>query len=117
MELNLKDKVALVTGGSRGLGKTICLSLAAEGAKVAVNYRRNTDKAQAVVNEIKNEYGVEAVTVAGDVSKEAYVESIFKQVEEKFSQIDILINNAAVCPTCQVKDLSLIHISEPTRPY
>lgn len=106
MELNLKDKVALVTGGSGGLGKAICLSLAAEGAKVAVNYRRSADKAQAVVEEIRNEYGVEAVTFAGDVSKEADVESIFNQVAEKFSQIDILVNNAAVCPTCQVKDMS-----------
>jgi len=106
MDLNLRDKVALVTGGSRGLGKAICLSLAAEGAKVAVNYRRTADKAQAVVDEIKNEYGLEAVAVGGDVSQEADVLSIFRQVEEKFSQIDILINNAAVCPTCPVKDMS-----------
>jgi len=106
MDLNLRDKVALVTGGSRGLGKAICLSLAAEGAKVAVNYRRTADKAQAVVDEIKNEYRLEAVAVGGDVSQEADVLSIFRQVEEKFSQIDILINNAAVCPTCPVKDMS-----------
>lgn len=106
MDLNLKGKVALVTGGSRGLGKAICLSLAAEGAKVAVNYRRTADKAQAVVDRIKTEYGVEAIAVAGDVAKEADVLSIFRKVEEKFSKIDILVNNAAVCPTCQVKDMS-----------
>lgn len=106
MDLNLKDKVALVTGGSRGLGKAICLSLAAEGAKVAVNYRRTADKAQAVVDEIKTQYGLEALAVGGNVAEEADVLSIFKQVTEKFSQIDILINNAAVCPTCQVKDMS-----------
>jgi len=106
MDLSLKDKVALVTGGSRGLGKAICLSLAAEGAKVAVNYRRTADKAQAVVDRIKTEYGLEALAVGGNVAKEADVLSIFKQVAEKFSQIDILVNNAAVCPTCQVKDMS-----------
>lgn len=106
MDLNLKDKVALVTGGSRGLGKAICLSLAAEGARVAVNYRRTADKAQAVVDQIKAEYGLEALAVGGNVAKEADVLSIFKQVAEKFSQIDILVNNAAVCPTCQVKDMS-----------
>jgi 3-oxoacyl-[acyl-carrier protein] reductase len=106
MDLNLKDKVALVTGGSRGLGKAICLSLAAEGAKVAVNYRRTADKAQAVVDEIKTQYGLEALTVGGNVAEEADVLSIFEQVTEKFSQIDILVNNAAVCPTCQVKDMS-----------
>ena len=106
MDLNLKDKVALVTGGSRGLGKAICLSLAAEGAKVAVNYRRTADKAQAVVDEIKTQYSLEALAVGGNVAEEADVLSIFKQVAEKFSQIDILVNNAAVCPTCQVKDMS-----------
>jgi len=106
MDLNLKDKVALVTGGSRGLGKAICLSLAAEGAKVAVNYRLTADKAQAVVDRIKTEYGLEALAVGGNVAKEADVLSIFKQVEEKFSQIDILVNNAAVCPTCQDIDMS-----------
>jgi len=107
MDLNLKDKVALVTGGSRGLGKAICLSLAAEGAKVAVNYRRTADKAQAVVDLIKTEYGVEAVAVSGDVSVEADVLDMFGQVAKKFSQIDILVNNAAVCPTCWVKDMPL----------
>ncbi len=106
MDLNLKDKVALVTGGSRGLGNAICLSLAAEGAKVAVNYRRTADRAQAVVEEIKTKYGLEALAVGGNVAEEADVLSIFKQVAEKFSQIDILVNNAAVCPTCQVKDMS-----------
>jgi 3-oxoacyl-[acyl-carrier protein] reductase len=106
MDLNLKDKVALVTGGSRGLGKAICLSLAAEGVKVAVNYRRTADKAQAVVDRIKTQYGLEALAVGGNVAEEADVLSIFKEVGKKFSQIDILVNNAAVCPTCQVKDMS-----------
>lgn len=106
MDLNLKDKVALVTGGSRGLGEAVCLSLAGEGVKVAVNYRQTADRAQAVVDQIKTEYGLEALAVAGDVSKEGDVLSIFKQVTDKFSQIDILVNNAAVCPTCQVKDMS-----------
>ena len=107
MDLNLKDKVALVTGGSGGLGKTICLSLAAEGAKVAVNYRRTADKAQAVVDRIKTEYGVEAVAVGGDVSVEADVVQMFDLVAEKFSKVDILVNNAAVCPTCWVPDMPL----------
>jgi 3-oxoacyl-[acyl-carrier protein] reductase len=106
MDLNLKDKVALVTGGSRGLGNAICLSLAAEGAKVAVNYRRTADRAQAVVDEIKTKYGLDAMAIGGNVAKEDDVLTIFKEVEKKFSQIDILVNNAAVCPTCQVRDMT-----------
>lgn len=106
MDLNLKDKVALVTGGSRGLGNAICLSLAAEGAKVAVNYRRTADKAQAVVEEIKTKYGLDAMAIGGNVATEDDVLTIFKEVEKKFSQIDILVNNAAVCPTCQVRDMT-----------
>jgi 3-oxoacyl-[acyl-carrier protein] reductase len=107
MDLNLNDKVALVTGGSRGLGEAASLALAAEGAKVAVNYRRNAEKAEAVVREIRDRYGVEALAVEGDVSREGDVVQMFQLVEERFSQVDVLVNNAAVCPTCQVKDMTL----------
>lgn len=107
MDLNLKDKVALVTGGSRGLGRGICLSLAGEGVSVAVNYRRSKDKADAVVEEIKSAHGVDALAVCGDVAKEADILEIFRRVEEHFSQIDILVNNAALCPTCKVKDMTV----------
>ena len=107
MDLKLNHKVALVTGGSRGLGRAICLGLAAEGAKVAVNYRRNADKAEAVVREIGSIYGTEALAVKGDVSKEGDVQGMFRLTEERFSQLDVLVNNAAVCPTCPVKDTTL----------
>ncbi len=106
MDLHLKDKVALVTGGSHGLGKAICLGLAAEGAKVAVNYRRNPEKAAAVVDEILGTYGVRASDVLGDVSKEADVVEMFRQTEEELGPVDVLVNNAAVCPTCLVKDMT-----------
>ena len=106
MDLKLSDKVALVTGGSRGLGRAICRALAAEGVKVAVNYRRDREKAEGVVAEIRRTCGVEALAVVGDVSKEADVAQMFRLTEEQFRQVDILVNNAAVCPTCQVKDLT-----------
>jgi len=106
MDLELKHSVALVTGGSRGLGKAICLALAAEGARVAVNYRQNAQLAQAVVAEIRERYGVEALAVAGDVAREADVLEIYRSVEARFSAVDVLVNNAAICPTCSVKDLS-----------
>jgi len=113
MDLKLKDKIALVTGGSHGLGKGICLELAAEGAKVAVNYYRNTEEnvdlveaANAVVDEIRDTYGVEAMAVPCDVAKEDEVEEMFRLIEEKLGMVEVLVNNAAVCPTCPVKDMT-----------
>jgi len=106
MDLHLKDRVALVTGGTRGLGRAICLGLAAEGAELAVNYRRNPEKAAAVVEQIRGTYGVRASAVLGDVSKEVDVIEMFRRVEEELGAVDVLVNNAAVCPTCQVKDMT-----------
>jgi 3-oxoacyl-[acyl-carrier protein] reductase len=106
MDLHLEEKVALVTGGSRGLGRAICLGLAAEGVEVAVNYRRNPEKAAAVVAQIRSTYGVRASAVLADVSKEADVIEMFRRIEEELGPVDVLVNNAAVCPTCQVKDMT-----------
>ena len=107
MDLNLSGKVALITGGSRGLGEAVSLALAAEGAKVAVNYRRNPEKAEAVVDKISDRCGVEAMAVEGDMSRESDVVRMFDLIEQRFSLVDVLVNNAAVCPTCQVKDMTL----------
>ncbi len=107
MDLNLKDKVALVTGGSRGIGTAICMALATEGAKVVVNYNINGEKAEDVVKQIKNKYGTDAIAVGANVAKESDVIDMFAKIEEKFSRVDILVNNAAVCPVAPVKDMSL----------
>ena len=106
MDLHLVDKVALVTGGSRGLGRAICLALAAEGAKVVVNYRRDPQAAADVVAEIDGTFGAKAMAVRGDVAKEADVVEMFSLAEESFSRVDVLVNNAAVCPTGPVKDMT-----------
>ena len=106
MDLHLKDQVALVTGGSRGLGKAICLALAAEGAHVAVNYRRSPRNAEALAEEIHATCGVEAMAVGADVARESEVQAMFRHVLARFSRLDILVNNAAVCPTRSVKDTS-----------
>ena len=106
MDLHIKGKVALVTGGSRGLGRAICLGLAAEGVKVAVNYQSNTAKAEQVVEEIKNKYKTEAIAVQADVSKSEQVRQMFEQTEETLGPLDILVNNAGIWPTAYVKDMS-----------
>ncbi len=107
MELHLQNKVAVITGGSHGLGKSICLGLAAEGAQVVVNYRRSPERAEAVVNEIQEKYGVAALAVYADLGKEAEIVSMFEQVEERFAHIDILVNNAAICPQSWVQETSI----------
>ena len=107
MDLELKDKVVLVTGGSRGLGKTICLTLAQEGASVGVNYRGSVDKAAAVVREIQDRCGARAVAIGGDVSQEAQVAAMFDEVERTLGPVDALVNNAAFCPVGATADLSV----------
>jgi len=111
MDLHLKDKVALVTGGSRGLGAAICRCLAEEGAKVAVLCYRNvergadlTDEAEALVDDLLERFGTEAAAVPGDISREADILDAFEKTERTLGNIDIVVNNAGVWPTGFVKD-------------
>jgi len=106
MDLHLEDKVAVVTGGSRGLGRAISRALAAEGAKVAVNYRQNAEMAETLVDELRTTHGVEACAVEADVSKEADVAEMFRLVENRFSHVNVVVNNAGVWPTAYVKDMT-----------
>ncbi len=106
MDLHLREKVALVTGASHGLGKAIALEFAAEGARVVVNFRRDPARAEAVVREIQDKYGLEALPVQADVGSEAEVDEMFRHVIERFGRVDVLVNNAAICPTCPVKDMT-----------
>lgn len=91
----LKGKAALVTGASRGIGRTIAIELAKQGANVAVNYAGSEAKAEAVVEELKA-LGVEAFKIQADVSNEASVKEMVKAVVSEFGSLDILVNNAGV---------------------
>jgi 3-oxoacyl-[acyl-carrier protein] reductase len=91
---SLKDKVALITGASQGIGRDTALALAAAGAKVAVA-ARNEEKLIALVEEIKSTGG-EALAVKMDVADPDQVKAAFKAVTEKFARLDILVNNAAI---------------------
>lgn len=91
----MSHKIALVTGGSRGLGRAIALQLAKDGMDVAVNYAGNAQAAHEVVALIEA-MGQRAIAVQGDVSIEADVEKIIASTEDKLGKIEVLINNAGV---------------------
>ncbi|MGB2622449.1 MAG: 3-oxoacyl-[acyl-carrier-protein] reductase [Candidatus Acidiferrum sp.] len=91
---SLKDKVALVTGASQGIGRETALALAEAGAKVAAA-ARNEEKLSSLVNEIVNAGG-EALALKMDVADPDQIKSGFKQLLEKFGRLDILVNNAAI---------------------
>jgi NAD(P)-dependent dehydrogenase (short-subunit alcohol dehydrogenase family) len=93
MDLGLKGKVALVTGGGRDVGKAISLAMGAEGAKVAVNYNRSADEAEAVVKEIEAAGG-EARAYQCDVTDYASVQAMVTSIVKDLGSIDILVNNA-----------------------
>lgn len=91
----LQDQVAIVTGASRGIGRAIAIALAAQRAKVVVNYARSSSAAEEVVKNIISEGG-EAIALQADVSKVDEVDELIKQTLEKFGRIDILVNNAGI---------------------
>jgi 3-oxoacyl-[acyl-carrier protein] reductase len=91
----LQDQVAVVTGGSRGIGRAIALMLAKEGASVCINYTSSDDKAKEVQNEIEA-LGSRAMIYKADVSNEKSVEEFSKAVKKEFGKIDILVNNAGI---------------------
>lgn len=93
--MNLEDKTALITGGSRGIGRAIALELAKSGVNIGISYVSNLEKATSVIEEIK-EYGVKAVAVQGNVSIEEDVANMVKTIEKEIASIDILVNNAGV---------------------
>ena len=91
----LESKVAVVTGGGRGIGRAICLAFAKEGADVVVNYASKDLPAQEVVEMIKK-IGRKAVAVKGNVAIKTDAEKIIQTAIDNFGKIDILVNNAGV---------------------
>jgi 3-oxoacyl-[acyl-carrier protein] reductase len=92
---DLKNRVALITGGSRGIGAAVAIALARSGADVAVNYRERADAAKAVCAEIGG-LARKAIAVQADVSVAADVKRMIEEVEARLGGIDILVNNAAI---------------------
>jgi len=95
MPNRLEGKVALVTGGSRGIGRAVSSALASHGAAVIVNYATQADPAARLANRIR-EHGGRAAAIQADVSEKSQVEAMVAQALREFGQIDILVNNAGI---------------------
>ena len=93
--MKLKDRVAIITGASRGIGSAIAKRFAKEGAKVVINYNQSEDKASRLVDEIRMNGG-QALAVRADVSKPDEVKQLVKKTVDAFGRVDILVNNAGV---------------------
>src|SRR5665647_3798894 len=121
--MNLAGQTVLVTGGSKGIGRAICLALAMEGANIIIA-SRNESKIKAIVDKLKK-MGCKALAIQADVRNEEDVRHLISRTVDEYGRLDILINNAGVANKKRLEEklwrnttrswLSLIHISEPTR--
>lgn len=102
---DLKGKVAIVTGASRGIGRHIALQLAQRGADVAINYRSRKSDADAVLKEIEAT-GVRALAFQADLSKMPEARNLIRQVHDQWGRIDILVNNAGITRDKSMKKLT-----------
>src|SRR3989338_5021915 len=101
----LKGKVALVTGASRGIGNSIAIALAKEGASIIVNYASNSKKAEELVEKIKA-LGQDAISVKADVSDYEEVGKMMGEAKKAFKKIDILVNNAGIVRDRTLKNMA-----------
>ena len=91
----LKDKNVIITGATRGIGREIALTLAKNGANIAINYRNFNSELEALINEIKS-FGVDVLAIKCDVSVSDDVDNFVKEVKSHFKTIDVLVNNAGI---------------------
>lgn len=102
----VKDKNAIITGGTRGIGREIAMTLAKNGANIAINYRNYNEEIDSLVKELES-LNVKVLAYKCDVSNEEEVESFVNEVKNKFNSIDILVNNAGI-----TKDGLILRMSE-----
>lgn len=101
--MEFKDKVVLVTGSSRGIGRSIAVKFAKEGANVVVNYKTNQKEAEIIV-EILSTYGNKCIAIKADVSKEKEVKAMVDKIIKEYGRIDVLVNNAGIAIDVEFED-------------
>lgn len=103
--IDLTGKVALVTGGSRGIGRACCLHFARAGADVTIGYNSNHDAAESVLAEIRS-LGRSAIAVSGDIADRETVEALFASAGKTFGRVDIVVANAGIWRRSPIEELS-----------
>jgi 3-oxoacyl-[acyl-carrier protein] reductase len=93
--MNLLGKVVLITGSSRGIGRSTAIAFAKEGANIIINYHKNEQEAE-IVREVISNYGVKVVAIKADVSLEKDIKYLVNKAIEEFGRVDILVNNAGI---------------------
>ena len=101
--MDFKDKVVVVTGSSRGIGRSIAVAFAKEGANVIINYSKSSIDAS-VAYDVISSYGNKCMSIKADVSKENEVKAMIEKIIEEFGKIDILINNAGIAIDAEFED-------------
>lgn len=93
----MSNLVALVTGSSRGIGKSCIIELAKVGVNVIINYKNSEEEAKILEDFVKGNYNIDAMSIQCDISKEDEVENMFNVITDTFGKLDILVNNASIC--------------------
>ena len=100
----MKRKVALITGASRGIGKACAIKFASNNYDVIINYNNSVNEAEELKNYILEKYDVNAVCIKADLSSEVEIKNMVKTIVDKFSTIDVLVNNAGIAIDCLVEE-------------
>lgn len=98
------NKVALVTGSSRGIGKAIITDFARKGYNVVINYIKEDNEAERLKEKLENEYSIKALTIKADVSNEDEVQEMIANIKKEFKRIDVLVNNAGIAIDKEFED-------------
>lgn len=106
MELNLKNKTVLVTGGGAGLGAGICEVFAQEGANVMVNYIVNQTDVIKFAESLGERFGGKHMAIYGDVTSADDIDNMIRTAEREYGQLDIVVNNAGIWPTTMIEDMT-----------
>ncbi|MDR2423459.1 MAG: 3-oxoacyl-ACP reductase FabG [Prevotellaceae bacterium] len=104
MNLNLTNKTVLVTGGSRGIGAAICEGFAQEQANIVINYRKSEAEADLLAEKLRSRHAAKVMTVHADMGNKTEVLEMVAKVEKEMGSIEVLVNNAAVCPSGSITD-------------